>query len=252
MIISLQHKGTAYKVDLSSPLDISTPISDQEPSISCFHAPAPNITPVQDGNFIGDTQQGGLVNFKNISFNPHGNGTHTECLGHITKDWYSINKTLKDFHFVAKLITVSPEVLSNGDLVITQDQIQQQFSKDDHIDALVIRTTPNGPDKLVKDYSGTNPTYLHPDATQYIVEQGIRHLLIDLPSVDKEVDGGKLSSHHTFWQIHSKVRTKATITELIYVDNVIKDGRYLLNLQIASFEMDASPSKPVLYKMIPS
>jgi hypothetical protein len=43
-------------------------------------------------------------------------------------------------------------------------------------------------------------------------------------------------------------RLEATITEMIYVpDNV--DGSYLLNLQIASFENDASPSKPVLYSV---
>ncbi|MGO3156445.1 MAG: cyclase family protein, partial [Mesonia sp.] len=29
----------------------------------------------------------------------------------------------------------------------------------------------------------------------------------------------------------------------------VEDGNYLLNLQIASFHNDASPSKPVLYKI---
>ena len=40
-----------------------------------------------------------------------------------------------------------------------------------------------------------------------------------------------------------------TITEMIYVPNEISDGLYVLNLQIAPFENDASPSKPVLYKV---
>jgi len=35
------------------------------------------------------------------------------------------------------------------------------------------------------------------------------------------------------------------------VNNSIKDGLYLLNLQIASFEIDVSPSKPVLYALEP-
>jgi hypothetical protein len=34
---------------------------------------------------------------------------------------------------------------------------------------------------------------------------------------------------------------------MIYVKDVVLDGTYLLNLQITSFENDASPSKPVLY-----
>jgi hypothetical protein len=73
--------------------------------------------------------------------------------------------------------------------------------------------------------------------------------LIDLPSVDKEQDEGKLLSHNAFWNTSGKLRLDATITELIYVENTIEDGSYFLNLQIAPFENDASPSKPILYKI---
>jgi len=40
-----------------------------------------------------------------------------------------------------------------------------------------------------------------------------------------------------------------TITELIYVPNSVTDGEYLLELQVAAFENDASPSRPVLYNI---
>jgi hypothetical protein len=40
-----------------------------------------------------------------------------------------------------------------------------------------------------------------------------------------------------------------TITD-DFVSDEVKDGTYLLNLQIASFENDASPSKPVLYAIL--
>ena len=82
-----------------------------------------------------------------------------------------------------------------------------------------------------------------------MVEQGVRHLLVDLPSVDREEDGGKLLAHKAFWQYPDNIRENCTITELIYADNIIKDGLYLLNIQIASFEIDVSPSKPVLYAL---
>jgi len=81
-------------------------------------------------------------------------------------------------------------------------------------------------------------------------------LLIDLPSVDKEHDEGKLLSHKAFWNVkdvndlNADARMNCTITEMIYVDDSILDGSYFLNLQIASFENDASPSKPVLYKIL--
>jgi kynurenine formamidase len=88
---------------------------------------------------------------------------------------------------------------------------------------------------------------LHHEAAKYLVERGVQHLLLDLPSVDREEDGGQLLAHRAFWQYPEAVRKHCTITELIYVPNEIKDGFYLLNLQTASFDLDVSPSRPVLF-----
>ena len=114
---------------------------------------------------------------------------------------------------------------------------------------------PNNTEKLSTDYSGANPPYLAPEAMQWIVQQGVQHLLLDLPSVDREDDGGKLTNHRSFWRVlHNKADEQSsfgnTITELIYVPDAVADGRYLLNLQIPSIELDAAPSKPVLYPLI--
>ena len=116
-------------------------------------------------------------------------------------------------------------------------------------DALVIRTLPNTREKLSMQYSYTNPPYLLEEAAIYLREKGIKHLLIDLPSVDREKDEGLLLSHNAFWNTKGKLRLDATITELIFVPNSVDDGCYLLNIQIAPFENDASPSKPILYKL---
>ena len=104
---------------------------------------------------------------------------------------------------------------------------------------------------MITNYSGANPPYLHHKAISYLVERGVEHLLLDLPSVDREEDGGQLLGHRAFWQYPESPRAHCTITELIYVNNSIRDGLYLLNLQVASFEIDASPSKPVLYALEP-
>ena len=74
--------------------------------------------------------------------------------------------------------------------------------------------------------------------------------MVDIPSIDKEQDGGKLLAHNAFWNTDGVLRMQATITEFIYVENSIKDGAYMLNLQCAPFENDASPSRPVLYKIV--
>ena len=83
---------------------------------------------------------------------------------------------------------------------------------------------------------------------QLIVDRGVQHLLIDLPSVDPEEDAGALAAHHVFWQYPNATRTQATITELILVPDSVPDGRYLLDLNAAAFDADAAPSRPMLYR----
>ncbi len=251
MQTTITHKGIKYQCDLSKPLDISIPLREGTENVNCFYAPLVEVWPVVAGDFVGSTAQGGLLNFMNIKLNPHGNGTHTECVGHIAKDKYTINQCLKQFNFVARLISVYPRKQSNGDRVILKEQLEQLISPEElrSCEALIIRTLPNDELKLKQNYSGANPAYLHHEACEYIVENSIEHLLIDLPSVDREEDGGKLLSHKAFWKYPEAIRKKATISELIFVNNGIKDGLFLLNIQIASFELDVSPSKPVLYEL---
>jgi arylformamidase len=243
---TITHKGKTFRVDFTNPIDISLPVSVG--GVKAWYVGDPIIEPVRMGDWIGEVAQGGTVNFKNITFNPHGHGTHTECVGHISKDFYSVNKSLSQFMFVAELISVLPEEI-NGDLVITK-KVLELFLADKNPEALVIRTISNSEEKLHKNYSSTNPAYINEEAMKYIVEKGIEHLLFDTPSVDKEVDGGALLAHRAFWNYPEKPNTTRTITELIYVPNSIYDGSYLLNLQVAAIENDASPSRPVLYRII--
>ena len=249
MFASIQHKGKTFKTDLSKPIDISIPLRAGNNNVNAWNASPVKIEPVRAGDWIGEVKSGASVNFRNISFNPHGNGTHTECVGHISKEDYSINQCLKDFLFIAELISILPDELPNGDFVITQTHIKNCL-EDKRPDALIIRTISNPASKKDMQYSGTNPPFITEDAMRYIVSIGINHLLLDLPSVDKEDDGGKVACHHIFWDYPANTQTGKTITELIYVPNDVLDGTYLLNLQIASFENDATPSKPVLYKVV--
>lgn len=250
MIANIQN----FQVDLSKPIDISLPLSNTNQNPIAWYIDKPEIEPVRFGDWVGKVSEGSSTNFNNIFFNPHGHGTHTECLGHITREFYSINQCLKQFFFWAELRSITPEN-RNGDWVITKDQIEKALNGKTP-EALVIRTLPNPEEKKHTNYSHTNPPYLQQEAAIFIREAGIRHLLIDLPSVDREEDQGKLLAHKAFWNVKDTVNLNAdarldcTITELIFVEDRIKDGSYLLNLQIASFENDASPSKPVLYDIL--
>jgi hypothetical protein len=123
--------------------------------------------------------------------------------------------------------------------------------------ALVIRTLPNGPDKQSRDYDVEPAAYFSSDAMHWIVARGIDHLVVDLPSVDRAADAGLLTAHRLFWGMppnavlaQHATRAHATITELAYIDDVIADGLYLLNLQVAPFNSDAAPSRPLLLQLI--
>lgn len=247
MKIRFDWKGEPYEADLAKPLDISIPLDHRIPQPNCFHAPPYSAQPLVADEFTGSVRAGAPVNFYNIQLNPHGNGTHTECVGHLSEDHQSIHDCLQIFHCLAELISVYP-VMHGSDLVIPAEILQGVF-RARHAEALIIRTLPNHPDKMKRNYSGSNPPYLSEDAMRLISARNYRHLLIDLPSVDREHDQGALLAHRAFWQYPDNVQEDRTITELIYVDNNIADGLYLLNIQIASFKLDVSPSKPVLYAL---
>ena len=253
MKATIQLNTAGYHVDFSKPIDISIPLTNDENNPIAWYIDKPVIEPVKMGDWVGKVSEGSSTNFNNIFFNPHGHGTHTECLGHITRDFYSVNKALTQFFFLAELVSIQPEA-HGEDFIITKQQIEKAL-EGKNPEAIVIRTLPNETAKKSKNYSNTNPPYLEESAATFIRENGIKHLLIDLPSVDRENDEGKLLAHKAFWNVkdinnlNADARHDATITEMVYVNDAVKDGAYLLNLQIASFENDASPSKPVLYQL---
>ncbi|MEZ4920754.1 MAG: cyclase family protein [Saprospiraceae bacterium] len=254
MRIEFEHRDKRYEADLSKGRDLSIPISNGTENPNCFWAPMPVFSPVRAGDFVGSTAEGGPLNFYNVAFNPHGNGTHTECMGHISNEGQTIVNTLKQFHFPTLLVSLFPEKSENGDRIFYKKRFEE--IEDLHlVETLIVRSLPNGSWKKTHSYSGTNPPYFEAAAIEYLVENGIKHLLIDLPSVDREEDGGALSAHRAFWMLPEAgdnpdpARRNCTITEMIYAADDIKDGLYLLNIQTASFRLDASPSKPVIFPM---
>lgn len=255
MKASIEIDDKTYRIDFANPLDISIPLHPDGPR--AWYVEKLKIEPVMSPPFIGSVELGGSVNFRNISFNPHGHGTHTETVGHINKTIVSINKTLNRFMFLARLITVMPTPYAGeeepykkpGDLIITPESIAPLL-ENNRCEALIVRTLPNTSAKLSQNYSNTNPAYFHHRALTLVRQAGVKHLLTDLPSVDREFDGGKLLAHRAFWEGRREDDSQCTITEFIYAPNAIQDGLYILNLQIAPFENDATPSKPVLYQIL--
>lgn len=249
-----------YFIDTKKGIDISIALSDDPNSVRAWYCEPIKIEPVVTENFIGDVNQGGSVNFRNIKLNPHGNGTHTECVGHISKENITLNQCLKEFHFIAVLISVTPKKINNAaynaeDFIVDAELLRQAFEKLDKNDlfqptAIVVRTLPNNYEKTTTNYSNSNPTYFSVDAIQFLNDRKIEHLIVDLPSIDREEDKGELLAHHTFWQYPTNTKRNKTITELVFIPDSLKDGVYFLDLQITSLESDASPSKLVLHQLL--
>src|SRR5688572_25119787 len=111
----INHALKQYQADLSLPIDISIALSTNEKSVNAFFAPPFETNPVVIGSFTGLVEKGGSVNFLNVKINPHGNGMHTECVGHITAEPFTINQCLKEFFFIAEVISVYPVRTDDGD-----------------------------------------------------------------------------------------------------------------------------------------
>ena len=257
-----------YKVDLDRPLDISIPVKFCGERLSVFGSPPAYREAYMAGTFVGDVRLGGSCNCETYHFSPHLNGTHTECVGHITAARISLREIMQGGLLAATLVTVAPlpaavakeqyEPLPRSeDLLITGAALREALSKRsiEFLSALIIRTLPNSPDKITRDYSRAEVPYFSVEAMEVIRMLGVQHLLVDMPSIDRLDDEGKLTNHRLFWDVpggstHVEKPSEKTVTELVYVPDTVLDGRYLLNLQMAAFMADAAPSGPVLYKVM--
>lgn len=269
MKLTLTLSDSDYKIDTDHAVSLAIPLKFDDKQPNHFGADIATKEALQGGGFIGDTKRGGSCNVDSITLVPHCNGTHTESIAHIVHQHVNIGRNI-DSLSVCQLISVTPvhadktldsylPELQSSDKVIDLACLLSQISPDtlNHIEALVIRTLPNNDDKLSAIYGADNqPPFFTHQAISWLSQSGIKHLLVDMPSIDKMYDDGQLSNHHIYWQIepnsrllNDDSRSDRTITEMIYVDNTITDGLYCLNLQIPAFELDAAPSRPILYPL---
>jgi kynurenine formamidase len=224
--------------------------------------------PLRAGSFTGTVASGASCNCSVYAFSPHCHGTHTECVGHLTDDATSLAGLTPVPPALAVLVSVQPEPLGAAattlagprdaaDPVITRALLVTAAARwiRDPWTALVVRTLPNDPDKRHRQFDGPCPApYFTADAMHWIVERGVTSLVVDLPSLDRADDGGRLAAHRAYWGLPPAARDarqarrgRALVTELAFVPDATPDGLYLLDLQVPAFATDAAPSRPVLY-----
>ncbi len=267
------------RIDLSRPISLAIALdfSDRQPRH--FGAPQAVSRPFAVPGFSGSVEHGASCNCQTLTLIPHCNGTHTECVGHLTREPLDAHRVAPLGFIPAMLVSIEPVNATTsrettdptphaGDQLITRHALERgwraaraetpraEASPPFEPRALVIRTLPNQPDKQHRNYSDSTPPYLSREAAELLIERGIEHLVVDLPSIDRAHDEGRLTAHRIFFglppgstTLAQATRPRATVTELAYIPDAAADGRYLLELQVPALGGDAVPSRPLLYRL---
>jgi kynurenine formamidase len=263
--------GRSFRVDFGKPVSLAIPLDFAGPQPSCFGAPRAASSPLQSGGFTGDTRAGGSCNCEVLTLAPHCNGTHTECVGHVTDERVAVSQRLQGGVELAQLVTVEPQAARDsgedseprpepGDRLVTAAALAEAANgrPGPRTTALIVRTQVDG--QPLRAYAGPAPApYLSRQAAAWLVARGIETLVLDLPSADRADDGGRLTAHRIFFGLppgsrdaRAAGRPRSSITELAWIGPAIADGYYLLDLQIPPFITDAAPSRPLLYPLQPA
>jgi kynurenine formamidase len=257
--------GRTLDIDISRPVSLALELDFAGAQPRHFGAPRASARPFEAPGFAGAVARGASCNCELISLIPHCNGTHTECAGHLTRERLDASRVAPLGFLPALVVSVDPEPAGAegsdpepraGDLLVTRRALERAWPAHPPFAAraLIVRTRPNRADKRVHDYSAETPPYLTREAAQLLTGRGIAHLVVDLPSIDRARDDGRLTAHRIFFglppgstALAAVTRPDATITELAFVPNEVPDGACLLELQLPALAGDAVPSRPLVY-----
>lgn len=270
MQLTLEHHGAKYVCAVGDAKSIAIKLDFEGPQPNHFGTDKASTSVLRLGGFTGDTKQGGSCNVDSLEMIPHCNGTHTETVSHIVNQDIWVGHAAMDVVTLAVLVTVTPvsakgtsetyrPPLADADAIITRESLTKALTaigdvKTIRPDGLIVRTLPNTNEKCSRAYTAENsPPFFTVQALEAINEIGVRHLLVDFPSVDRMYDDGLLTNHHIYWNVVEKTHELSaetwqdkTITEMVYVDDEIRDGICALNIQVPAFCSDAAPSRPVI------
>ncbi len=274
------------EVDLDHPINLAIEVQFTGTEPRHFGAPRASAHALSLPGFSGSVASGASCNCSTVTLTPHCNGTHTECAGHLTTQPLDAFRVVPTGWLPAVLLTVTPQRSRDtdetseppprpDDRLITRRllaaawparsasgrSVSEPSASNGSVAsaptrALVLRTLPNGLNKRHHDYTGEIAPYLSREAAHWLVESGIEHLVVDLPSIDRIEDEGRLTAHRVFFGLPPGARDlplarrpHCTITELAYVPDSAVDGAYLLALQVPALGGDAVPSRPLLYAL---
>lgn len=258
--INILHCGRLHNIDYNQSVRLSARIDLSSNLINIYGGVPASQEPLTYGSHIASVSHGGACNASQIHFIPHCHGTHTECVGHILSEVYNVADINFEPFIAATFIRVTPQRINtttekynayanNNDYVITRAAIDNslRFFSEDYSQALIIAV--DATDWLP---DGTSAPYFTLEAMARIVSLGVRHLLVDIPSIDRLHDGGRMDNHRCFWGISENLdvnqeRGSCSVTEMIRVPQDISEGHYFLSVHLPDITGDALPSMPMLF-----
>jgi kynurenine formamidase len=239
---------------LGRPTDLSIPLDPHGRQPNAFGAPAATARPYSGDGFTLDTRAGGSCNCEVVEFTPHCNGTHTESVGHLTRERFPITAVEVPQFLACSVVSVTPHGRE-----ICAGEVERATANTplEWLEALVVRTLPNSADKATRRWEDAATPHFTAEAVRVMRWRGVRHLLVDLPSLDPLRDDGRLAAHRVFWdmppgsqELPDDERAQSrTVTEMIFVPDDVPDGRYLLTIQTPRLVSDAAPSRPIVFAL---
>ncbi|MFC2155259.1 cyclase family protein [Acidobacteriota bacterium] len=256
-------KNETKTFHLGQPRTVSREVTfyPETKSVNGFYLPRIESTTFQyKDQFVGDVQKGGSCNVDILRYVPHGL-THIETSAHILS-WDERAVTLKD---------IPPQNLCGlvylMDLTHLEAKPGQSIDRRD-IEARIKKITLPITMLALKtrasllpqdtDFSGKDYLYLHPEAAQAIhdFKPRLHCLILDLPSIDRENDGGQLLAHRYFFGLPRKAhqwvdKEKRTLVELAWFSD-LKEGYYYAVITPPSFQSNAVSTGIFFHPLIES
>jgi hypothetical protein len=249
-----------------------------------FGAPAARARPYAAPGFSGEVRRGASCNCATIELTPHCNGTHTESVAHLVDEALDVCDLVPLGLMPALVVSAAPVAAATtdedsdpaprpGDRLLTRAAVLAGWPANLPFAprALVLRSAAGGTSGVAADADATDDgsadvdvdsgadisaPYLTRQLVNELVARGIEHLVVDLPSIDRGRDGGRLCGHRLFFglppgstRLAEAARRGCTVTEYARIPATLADGPCALQLTLPRLAGDAVPSRPLVFRL---
>jgi hypothetical protein len=157
--------GRELRLDLARPVSLAIDLNFSPNQPRHFGAPAATTRPFAVPGFSGSVEQGASCNCHTLTLIPHCNGTHTECVGHLTREPMDAHRVVPLGLTSALLVSLEPAnartsgestepIPQSTDLLITRQALESRWA-----------ATIPASGALFQPHDQTTPGLLQPDTT---------------------------------------------------------------------------------------